>query len=290
MIFPRIGRNGVGMVSEMESTFTKKEIQAKINDRFWYHRIDLPYGLRTSGTRPAGIWHRDFYRIPERLDGMRVLDVGAWDGYWTFEALRRGAKQVLAIDDFSDLLGTIDDGDRATWENFDTIKKIFAYSDDQCQRHELCLYDLKESHFGRFDVVFCFGVLYHLRHPLLGLDVLSAVCDQAIYVESIVCDNFSPYNSVGYPGTQMVMEFYPNKEYSNNASNWWAPTLPCLANMVKSAGFANIELWPFSDGFVNLQLARGAVHGHKPNSALKGFEKRKVGKVGKDGRMQSEIG
>ena len=167
----------------MESSLTKEEIEAEVANRFWYHKIELPYGITTPGTRPLGDWHRDFYRLPESFEGLRVLDVGAWDGYWTFEALKRGASQVVAVDDFSDLLGTIRSEERTGWENFDLIKKILGYSDEQCQRHEICVYDLTEDHFGRFDVVLCFGVLYHLRHPLLGLDALSAVCDQAMYVE-----------------------------------------------------------------------------------------------------------
>ena len=172
----------------MESLFTKDEIQAKLEGKYWYHSIDLPHGIVTPGKRPCGDWHRDLYRIPESLDGLRVLDVGAWDGYWTFEALRRGAKEVVAIDDFSDLLAGLTKENRGGWDNFDTVKEILAYSDDQCQRHDICLYDLTEDHFGRFDVIFCFGVLYHLRYPLRGLDVLSAVCDQAMYMESAVCD------------------------------------------------------------------------------------------------------
>jgi len=252
----------------MKPDLSKEEIEAKISGRIWYHKIELPHGIITPGKRPMGAWQRDLYRIPERLDGLRVLDVGAWDGYWSFEALRRGAKQVVAIDDFSDLLGVMTEGDRNGWENFDTVKEILGYTDDQCQRHDLCLYDLTEDNFGRFDVIFCFGVLYHLRHPLLGIDLLSAICDQAIYVESAVCTDYSPYKAGGYPGIQMVMEFYPNDEYANNSSNWWAPTLACMANMVKSAKFEKIKAWPFSDGFQNLQLARGLVHGFKPGCTI----------------------
>src|SRR5215210_2436846 len=80
---------------------------------YWYHRVELPGGVVTPGTSPASV---KSYRLPDRLDGKRVLDVGAWDGFWTFEALKRGAKQVVAIDDFSDFIGTLSNSDRKAWE------------------------------------------------------------------------------------------------------------------------------------------------------------------------------
>ena len=55
---------------------------------YWYHRIELPGGIVTPGWAPM---NAAAYRIPDRLDGQRVLDVGAWDGFWSFEALKRGA-------------------------------------------------------------------------------------------------------------------------------------------------------------------------------------------------------
>ena len=67
----------------------------------WYHRIELPHGVVTPGGHPHSA---AAYRVPDRLDGKRVLDVGAWDGFWTFEALKRGAAEAVAIDDFSDFL------------------------------------------------------------------------------------------------------------------------------------------------------------------------------------------
>ncbi len=83
---------------------------------FWYHRIELPGGVTTPGWAPIS---REAYRIPADLTGRTVLDVGAWDGYWTFEALRRGAKRVLAIDDFSDFMGSLKESDRRAWQTFD---------------------------------------------------------------------------------------------------------------------------------------------------------------------------
>ena len=231
---------------------------------FWYHRIELPGGIVTPGWAPLDAAS---HRVPEDLSGKRVLDVGAWDGYWTFEALRRGAREVVAIDDFSDYLGELKNSDRKAWQTFDLCREAFGYDESRCQRHELNVYDLSEARLGRFDVVFFFGTLYHLRHPLLALDRLAAVCDSEIYVESAILDNFSPYRGGlghGYPGGQCVMEFYPANEYGGNATNWWVPTLHTLLAMVLAAGFPEAEAWKLTDQPPGLPYCRGFAKGFRP--------------------------
>lgn len=230
---------------------------------YWYHKIELPGGVVTPGWAPLSA---PAYRVPADLTGKRVLDVGAWDGYWTFEALKRGAKQAVAIDDFSDYLGSLQSADRHAWETFDCCREAFGWGDDRCPRYDMNVYDVSEERLGRFDVVFFFGTIYHLRHPLLALDKLSAICDGEIYVESAILDDFSPYRGgmgKGYPSGQMVMEFYPDKQYGNNATNWWAPTLHCLAHMVRAAGFDPVQAWKLTDTPNQLPACRGFAHGVK---------------------------
>lgn len=230
---------------------------------YWYHRIELPDQVCTPGWAPhdAGA-----YRIPERLDGQRVLDVGAWDGYWTFEALKRGAKQAVAIDDFSDFLGRLAESDRKAWDTFDLCREALGYSEEQADRVEMSVYGVAEETVGRFDTIFCFGLLYHVRHPLLVLDQLAQVCDGDIFIESAILDDFSPYHGGlgnGYPSGQMVMEFYPGSEYGGNDSNWWVPTLECLSKMVLAAGFDTVSAWKLLDPPTHVSNCRGFVHGRK---------------------------
>ena len=230
---------------------------------FWYHKIDLPGGVQTPGWAPLAA---EAYRIPEDMTGMRVLDVGAWDGFWTFEALKRGASQVVAIDDFSDYLGSLDTRDRSAWETFDLCKSALGYSDEQCQREELSVYSATEDRLGRFDIVFFFGTLYHLRYPLLSLDILSAICDSEIFIETAILDDFSPYQGgfgKGYSGGQPVMEFYPNDELGGNNTNWWAPSLSCLGLMTMAAGFDDVNVWKLVDTPDQLPHCRGFAHGKK---------------------------
>ncbi|QYK56503.1 MAG: DUF1698 domain-containing protein [Fimbriimonadaceae bacterium] len=240
------------------------DLQANVDSfPFWYHKIELPGGVVTPGWAPL---EPAAYRIPADMTGMRVLDVGAWDGYWTFEALKRGARQVVAIDDFSDYLGSLENKDRRAWETFDLCRDALGYGKDRCERIEMSVYEVTEERLGRFDCVFFFGTLYHLRHPLLALDFLSLVCDREMFVETAILDDFSPYQGGlhrGYPGAQPVIEFYPNNEYGNNSTNWWAPSLACLGLMVMSSGFDEVDVWKLSMVPQALPECRGFAHGRK---------------------------
>jgi tRNA (mo5U34)-methyltransferase len=230
---------------------------------YWYHKIELPGGVVTPGWAPI---NAPSYGVPESLAGKRVLDVGAWDGFWTFEALKRGATQAVAIDDFSDFIGNLKTDDRKAWQTFDLCREALGYDESRCQRHEMEVYDVSEERLGRFDVVFFFGTLYHLRHPLLALDRLSAICDGDIYVESAILDDFSPYRGMGKGyGGEMVMEFYPDAQYGNNQTNWWSPTLNTLAHMTRAAGFSHdIRLWKLVQKPDQVPFCRGFVRASKP--------------------------
>ena len=232
---------------------------------FWYHRIALPDGVITPGWAPLA---PERYQIPKDLSGQRVLDVGAWDGYWTFEALARGAKEVHAIDDFSDSLGEERSVSRQKWKTFDLCRSALGYSEEQCRRTEMSIYNVSPESIGIFDVVFFFGTLYHLRHPLLALDRLASVCAESIFVESALCAAFSPYRGLGrgYDQRQMVMEFYPDKQLGDNPTNWWAPTLDCLGHLVRASGFKDVKCWKLTNAPEKIPHCRGFASGTKEAS------------------------
>ena len=107
-----------------------------------------------------------------------------------------------------------------------------------------------------------------VRHPLLALDRLSALCGGEIFIQCAILDDYSPYLGGlghGYPGEQMVMEFYPGPQYGNNATNWWAPTLACLLRMVYAAGFQEVSAWKLMEHPTHVSQCRGFVHGQKLN-------------------------
>ena len=232
----------------------------------WYHRIALPDGIVTPGWAPMCA---QAYRLPERMDGLRVLDVGTWDGYWAFEALKRGASEVLGVDDWSDPADSraVAHGQGVrSWETFDLCRAALGFDEARCQRRRMSLFDLRVDDVGTFDEVLFYGVLYHLRYPLLGLDTLSKVCSKTIRVESAALDDFSPYRGgvgCGYAGNQMVMEFYPGAQYGKLDTNWWSPTIQCLADMVRAAGWETVTAWKLTDKPANCGQCRGFVTGHK---------------------------
>lgn len=242
-----------------------KTLSQKVLDvPYWYHRIELPDEIITPGWAPLCA---ERYGIPDDLTGKRVLDIGAWDGYWTFEALKRGAKEVVAIDDFSDIDLMFEKTiTRRGWESFDICKEAFGYTDEQCKRIEMSASDVSEETLGRFDVVFFFGLIYHVKHPYNVLEKIANICDGEIYTESAILDDYSPYkNEVGkgYPNNDVVMEFYPGDQYGNNKNNWWVPTLQCLGSMVESVGFKNIHAWALTDKPKEVCECRGFVYGSK---------------------------
>ena len=133
---------------------------------YWYHRIKLPDGTVTPGWAPICA---EKYALPKDMSGLRVLDIGAWDGYWTWEALKRGASEVVAIDDFSDTCGQ--DIKRYDWETFDICRHAFGFrtlkdgwwSNDKgqkCLRQACPIETVTTADFGVFDIVLCFGTLY----------------------------------------------------------------------------------------------------------------------------------
>lgn len=236
---------------------TKEELQAAVNSMPWYHKINMPHGIVTPGIFPL---YPEFYKLPADLTGKRVLDVGTYDGYWTFECLKRGADSVVAIDDFSDTIYT---GEKRSWAQFDLCRQALGYQ-HKASRVECSVYDLASlpmSGAGPFDLILCFGVLYHSRHPLWVLERLRDVCDTGalLLVESHISDDYSAYGGMGAGyGDRMVMEFYPGNQLGNCKTNWWGPTLKCLANMVEAAGFKDIKAskignpgeLPYCRGFV----------------------------------------
>lgn len=241
---------------------------------YWYHRIELPGGIVTPGWAPIDAGR---YCIPDDLSGKRVLDIGAWDGYWTWEAIRRGAAEVVAIDDFSDTCGAPEKVKRRDWETFDLCAEALGFHRENetswrndrgqtVRRYGVSLYDFTRRDYGAFDVAFFFGTLYHLQHPLLALQRIAEVCDGAIYVETASLDEYSPYRGglgQGFDRNEMVMEFYPGAEYGRNPSNWWAPTLQCLGAMLTAVGFHEVECWPLTESPSDLTQCRGFASGTK---------------------------
>jgi tRNA (mo5U34)-methyltransferase len=192
---------------------TQAELE-EMNQIRWFHKLTLAPGVVTPGMVDHSL-HESSYFFPQRFNGESVLDIGAWDGYYTFQAERRGAGRVVAVDDPSQR--------HAGTAGFEFAKKILR---SQAQLVISNVYDLSQDKVGTFDVVLFYGVLYHLRHPLLGLERVAEVCKDRLLLETHVI-----------PGEQPVMRFYPGSELNNDPTNWWGPTVSCTCLMLESLGF-----------------------------------------------------
>jgi len=189
----------------------------------WYHSFELPDGTRFEGHNTLEILNGRYARfpLPADLRGKRVLDVGAWDGWFSFEAERHGG-EVIAID-------------CVELPNFLTIHRALQSKVDY---RILDFYELPAAELGRFDFVFFLGVLYHLKHPLLALEIVCEVTTDTAIVESFVTDAETWREHVEEIPT---LEFYETDELGNQLDNWFGPSVTCLMAMCRAAGFARVE-------------------------------------------------
>src|SRR3954466_9936846 len=143
----------------------------------WYHTIDLGAGVVTKGIDDTPV-RLARLNLPSSFAGLSVLDIGAWDGFFSFEAERRGAARVVAADYYS-WHGT-GWGSKAGFELARTALQSKVADID------IDVMDLSPERVGTFDVVLFLGVLYHLRHPLLALERVASVTRKLLILETVV--------------------------------------------------------------------------------------------------------
>lgn len=189
----------------------------------WWHSIDLGDGYITKGVHTLEELNENYrrFQLPADLTGRSLLDIGCWDGFYSFEAERHGAR-VVSVD---------------CWrpENY---FKAQAALDSRTEFHELSVYDVTRERLGTFDIVLFLGVLYHLRHPLLGLEQVCEVTKDFAVISSHVIDRIYQPAQAPHP----IMEFYEIDELGGQYDNWWGPNVDCLTRMLRAAGFARTEL------------------------------------------------
>jgi tRNA (mo5U34)-methyltransferase len=189
----------------------------------WYHTIDLGGGVITKGTDNTPVRLAQV-SLPASLAGMSVIDIGAWDGFFSFEAERRGASRVVAADYFS--------WHGAGWGSKAGFELARQALGSKVEDVDIDVMDLSPARVGQFDVVLFLGVLYHLRHPLLALERIAAITKQLLILETVV-------DMVGI--SRPAAAFYPGRELNNDPTNWWAPNVPGLHAMLDAVGFDDVR-------------------------------------------------
>jgi tRNA (mo5U34)-methyltransferase len=206
----------------------------------WFHNLNLA-GIATApdhflGDYPAIKWRRFADAVPTDLHGKTVLDIGCNAGFYSIEMKRRGAMRVLGIDFDETYLAQA------------RLSAEVAALDIEFRK--LSVYDV--GVLGeRFDVVLFMGVLYHLRHPLLALDLIHEHVARDLLIFQTMQRGSNDAGPVGndYPFsdvTPFAREDFPRlhfieRRYAGDPTNWWIPNRACSEAMLRSAGFEIID-------------------------------------------------
>lgn len=200
------------------------DIEAEASKYRWYHCIDLAPGYTTPGIvglseHTPGWEQRYLFPTCAELRGKSVLDIGTMNGFFAFQAEKRGASRVVAID--RDPVGFPD-----TREAFNFAAKML---ESRVIYRVRSVYELEPTDFTMFDFVLMYGVLYHLKFPFYGLYRAASVCRDIFLLETHVTlkDDYE----------RPLMLFYPQDELNNDRSNWWGPNPRCVDALMEHLGF-----------------------------------------------------
>jgi tRNA (mo5U34)-methyltransferase len=217
--------------------WTTADIEKRVQElRPWFHNMDVG-GVETApdhflGDYPRLKWRTFAHAVPHDLRGKTVLDVGCNAGFYSIEMKRRGADRVVGIDCDDRYLAQARFASEVAGVNID-FRNMSVYQ----------VADLKE----RFDVVIFMGILYHLRHPLLALDLLHdhVVKDTLVFQSLLRGSTDVAQVQEDYPfSEQSIFErpefpqmFFIEHRYSKDPTNWWFPNRACAEAMLRSSGF-----------------------------------------------------
>ena len=186
---------------------------------WWFHRIDLGGGEVTPGVNDPALLLEELTEIglPEDMRGMRVLDIGCADGGLSFACERRGA-DVVSVDSSAN--------HRVTFEY--AARRL----NSRCQYAAVNVYDLRARDYGMFDIVLALGLIYHLRHPLLALDMIHDVCQPRgdLFIETEI-----------HASAENVIRVLEANELDNNRRNHVVPSVGGMKALLIKAGFRPAE-------------------------------------------------
>ncbi len=226
----------------------------------WYHSIELAPGIVTPGRAPLESWNDTLkmLQLPD-VHGKSVLDIGAYDGFFSFAAEKLGATRVVALDDYvwaTDMAAYMEDWRKAkrTGESilsprnsrhwrpdelpgkrpFDAAREILESNVEPVVGNFMTL---QPSELGQFDVVLFLGILYHLENPFASIRQVARFLAPGgwLGIETEAMD------IPGAPDAAFC-EFFPTNELNNDASNWWAPNARGLEGLVTAAGLFDFKL------------------------------------------------
>jgi len=224
-----------------EGKLSREQIERRVRELGgWFHNLDLQ-GVRTApdhflGDYPAVKWQGFQHAIPADLRGKSVLDIGCNAGFYSLEMKRRGADRVVGIDFDEDYLA----------------QGRFAAEVHgmEIEFRQLSVYQVAELE-ETFDLVLFMGVLYHLRHPLLALDLIHEhVARDLLVFQSMqrgsrevmpVSENYDFWQTEIFDRPEFPRLHFIEREYCGDPTNWWVPNRACSEAMLRAAGFDLVE-------------------------------------------------
>lgn len=196
----------------------------------WFHSFAFPDGERVDGIKPLESLEKEADLIfPSPLDGKRVLDIGAWDGFFSFQAERRGAAEVLATDHFC--WSGQGWGDK---RGFDHAHVRFG---SQVRSLDLDVADHRVADLGQFDMVLLLGVLYHVTDPYRTLEAAAAMSRDHLVIETVTALRHEPVPA---------MRLFTELELDRDSTNYWAPNILALREMCMRFGYSRFQVLPDS--------------------------------------------
>lgn len=226
----------------------------------WYHSIELAPGVVTPGRAPLDVWERTLRNLglPD-LHGKSVLDIGAYDGFFSFAAERLGASRVVALDEHvwaTDMAAYIEEWkdaralgkavpaprDSRHWQPqelpgkrpFDAARELLNSNVEAVVGNFMTM-DL--SSLGRFDVVLFLGILYHMEEPLPAMRLVASLLNPGGFLGIET-------EAVEIPGAPDApfFEFFPTNELNNDSANWSAPNARALEGLTIAVGLQKFQL------------------------------------------------
>jgi len=229
----------------------------------WFHNLHLPDGTQTAPDHPLGDfprfkWQQIAPALPEDMSGMSVLDIGCNAGFYSLALAARGAR-VLGIDLDEHYLR------QARW-----ARDQFDVGAAQMALRRMQVYELARLE-EEFDVVLFLGVLYHLRYPLLALDIVASKVRELLVLQTLTMPGEEtltpPEDMTLAQREQMLAPEWPKMAFiehrlEGDPTNWWAPNRACVEAMLRSSG-----LEPIASPGHEIQLARRSAGGGSASSA-----------------------
>jgi len=223
--------------SKPAQRLTAEQIHQRVQELgTWFHNIDL-CGIKTApehflGDYPAMKWRRFAHALPPDLRGKSVLDIGCNGGFYAIEMKRRGADRVVGIDPDPTYLAQ--------------ARFAADISNVDIELRQLSVYDIA-SLDESFDLVLFMGVFYHLRHPLLALDLIHEHVARNLFVFQSMQRGSSEVEPIAddYPFEEIQCFHRPDfprlyfieKRYAGDPTNWWIPNRACVEALLRHAGF-----------------------------------------------------